>query len=360
MHAHQATSTLANESVVYAAVLGLPAVYTDHSLFGLHDTAGVILNRVLTTTLATVNAVICVSRACRDNLILRAKVPPDRVVVIPNAVQAAQFQPPPPPPSTSSSRQYSNKPTRRLTVAVVSRLAYRKGVDLLIGIIPIICRQHKHVGFLIGGDGPQRLAIHEMVEVNRLEDRVQILGAVPHAKVRDHVLQHGQIFLNCSLTESFCIAILEAACVGLTVVSTNVGGIPEVLDATDDDVRLADPTVPAMVKALDTAIREYDMKKGYRDGKVKDPWQRHYALASKYNWSAVAQQTVQVYDTVRCAPSPSLLARLACYVQVHGNGPTAWVVVILAVTMEVYTLFVAWLQPEHTIDVVPEDGMSSS
>jgi phosphatidylinositol glycan class A protein len=31
------------------------------------------------------------------------------------------------------------------------------------------------------------------------------------------------------LTESFCIAILEAACCGLFVVSTDVGGVPEVL-----------------------------------------------------------------------------------------------------------------------------------
>ena len=43
------------------------------------------------------------------------------------------------------------------------------------------------------------------------------------------VLLQGNIFLNCSLTESFCIAILEAASCGLFVVSTNVGGVPEVL-----------------------------------------------------------------------------------------------------------------------------------
>ena len=39
----------------------------------------------------------------------------------------------------------------------------------------------------------------------------------------------GDIFLNTSLTEAFCMAILEAAACGLTVVSTKVGGIPEVL-----------------------------------------------------------------------------------------------------------------------------------
>jgi phosphatidylinositol glycan class A protein len=38
----------------------------------------------------------------------------------------------------------------------------------------------------------------------------------------------GHIFLNCSLTESFCIALLEAASCGLFVVSCRVGGVPEV------------------------------------------------------------------------------------------------------------------------------------
>ena len=46
MHAHQATSTMANESVAYAAEMGLASVYTDHSLFGFDDLASVILNRV--------------------------------------------------------------------------------------------------------------------------------------------------------------------------------------------------------------------------------------------------------------------------------------------------------------------------
>ncbi len=38
----------------------------------------------------------------------------------------------------------------------------------------------------------------------------------------------GHIFVNASLTEAFCIAIVEAAAAGLVVVSTRVGGVPEV------------------------------------------------------------------------------------------------------------------------------------
>ena len=42
----------------------------------------------------------------------------------------------------------------------------------------------------------------------------------------------GQIFLNASLTEAFCMAIVEAASVGLKIVSTRVGGVPEVIENT--------------------------------------------------------------------------------------------------------------------------------
>jgi phosphatidylinositol glycan class A protein len=58
------------------------------------------------------------------------------------------------------------------------------------------------------------------------------------------VLVRGDIFLNCSLTEAFCIAIVEAACCGLMVVSTSVGGVPEVLPPSY--IVLAEPDAGGM------------------------------------------------------------------------------------------------------------------
>lgn len=46
VHAHQATSALANESVAIGSAMNKATVYTDHSLFGFNDVASVILNRV--------------------------------------------------------------------------------------------------------------------------------------------------------------------------------------------------------------------------------------------------------------------------------------------------------------------------
>jgi phosphatidylinositol glycan class A protein len=140
------------------------------------------------------------------------------VSTIPNAVDATKFTPDP-------SRRY---PLHKINIVLLSRLVYRKGIDLLVKVIPLICVKLSNVHFIIGGDGPKKLLLEEMRERFQLHDRVELLGAVSHHNVRD-TLVRGHIFLNCSLTESFCIALLEAASCGLFVVSTRVGGVPEVL-----------------------------------------------------------------------------------------------------------------------------------
>ena len=43
---------------------------------------------------------------------------------------------------------------------------------------------------------------------------MQLVGAVPHEQVRSLLVQ-GHVFLNCSLTEAFCMALVEAAAAGL-------------------------------------------------------------------------------------------------------------------------------------------------
>lgn len=95
VHGHQATSVMTLEACMFASTLGLASVYTDHSLFGFEDIASLHLNKVLKVMLATVDASVCVSHACRDNLILRASLDASTVHVVPNAVDADKFKPDP-------------------------------------------------------------------------------------------------------------------------------------------------------------------------------------------------------------------------------------------------------------------------
>lgn len=349
VHSHQATSTLAHEAIAYAAEMGIPSVYTDHSLFGVDDDiASVILNRVMKTTLSTVGAVICVSHTCRENLILRANLDPTIVHAIPNAIDASKFQPDLEivKERMSLSKSLISKQQERIKIVVISRLVYRKGVDLLVGIIPQICKMHSHVDFIIGGDGSKKIALEEMVERERLQDRVEFLGSVPHSNVRN-VLVRGHIFLNCSLTESFCIAILEAASCGLFVVATNVGGVPEVLPP--EMILLAKPNVKNLSLALTTAVQE---KVGGDCGMAFNPIEFHEKIRTLYSWDRVATKTVAIYENVLQKKHLTFLQRLARYKTV---GPFAgYVACLLSVTLHFIVKIVEWFQPSHLIDVVPD------
>jgi phosphatidylinositol glycan class A protein len=86
-------------------------------------------------------------------------------------------------------------------------------MDLLIAIIPTICKKYPKVKFLIGGDGEKMVELEQMREKNLLTNRVKLLGVVKTSQVRNTLVQ-GHIFLNTSLTEAFCIAVIEAACCG--------------------------------------------------------------------------------------------------------------------------------------------------
>lgn len=182
----------------------------------------------------------------KENLCLRAHLSPERIFVIPNAITGSDFRPPNKRRRTSSVVSESTSVRKPVRIVLLSRLVYRKGIDLAAEIIPTICARFPWVDFVIGGDGPKRLLLEEMIakSVERdwfsslltffrhgLQDRVHLAGAISHTQVRNFLSQ-GDIFLNCSLTEAFCIAILEASCCGLSVVSTRVGGVEEVLPQT--------------------------------------------------------------------------------------------------------------------------------
>lgn len=331
VHGHQTTSALAHECILHAKTMGLKAVYTDHSLFGFANTAAINLNKLMKFTLSDIDHVICVSHCSKENLVLRAYLDPTIVSVIPNAVDTTKFTPNP---------SAAPNPNHRINVVILSRLVYRKGLDLVVDVIPQICARFPNVYFIIGGDGSKRIALDEMRERHQLQDRVELLGAVPHTEVRN-VLVRGHIFLNCSLTEAFCIAILEAVSCGLYVVSTRVGGVPEILPS--HMIRFAEPNVDDIVEQLSEAIPH---------AKNIRPHELHSQVRDMYNWYDVGTRTEMVYHRIIEAPTQPLLSRIRKY---HECGPVAGVLFSAFVLVDYLLLrLLEWLFPRSEIDPAPD------
>lgn len=97
---------------------------------------------------------ICVRRL--RYRVVTCRLNPSDVSVVPNAVDTHTFTPGE--PSSRPSIQH------RINVVILSRLVYRKGIDLAAEVIPVLCNKDPRIHFIIGGDGPKKLLLEETVE----------------------------------------------------------------------------------------------------------------------------------------------------------------------------------------------------
>jgi len=93
--------------------------------------------------------------------------------------------------------------------------------------LQLLTRLPKHIKLKIIGDGPIKLQLDNFAKLNNIDDRVTWTGFVsdPTSELHDsHVL------LMLSQIEGLPFAALEAMSLGIPVISTNVGGLPELID----------------------------------------------------------------------------------------------------------------------------------
>jgi len=135
VHGHQSTSVLSHCVMMVAKSFGLKTVFTEHSLYSYNDFTGIHLNKLIKWSFRDLDAAICVSHACKDNFVLRAKVDPSQTFTIPNAVDSNRFTPD---PSIREAEIKKSGNPDQINIVFISRLQYRKGVDLLLEIIPKI------------------------------------------------------------------------------------------------------------------------------------------------------------------------------------------------------------------------------
>lgn len=161
---------------------------------------------------------------------------------------------------------------------------------MLFELLVKSCKKYMNIHWIIGGDGNKMDELKFVVKKFKLEERVELLGFIANYQVCS-VLNRGHIFVNTSLTEAFCIAALEAASAGLLVITTNVGGTPEILP--HDMLLLSEPNADSLFSNLEKAITM-----------VKDisPSELHEKVKKYYSWRSVADRVENIYLDILSKP----------------------------------------------------------
>jgi len=221
LHAHCFDATAVG--LTAARLAGVPFVFTRH-----HSDHNLRLGKRWHTRIDSFCArhadrVIAVSEATRRVLLDIERVPEGKVVVVYNGME----------PLIAADADAVAQVRRALAIGdgvrvclTVARLHEEKGHAVLFRAIPQVVAQCGATVFLLAGDGPQRDVIVRAAADLGVAEHVRFLGR------RDDIpalLGVADIAVLPSLAESFGFAALEAMNLGVPVVASATGGLPEVV-----------------------------------------------------------------------------------------------------------------------------------
>lgn len=209
---------------------------------------------------------------------------PGTVAVTPFGVDTAEF-------TARPAAREAGAVARPLVIGTVKTLAPKYGIDTLLHAFAQLLRMPGLPALqlrLVGG-GPQRAELEALARQLGISDRVDFVGAVPHAQVPGW-LRGFDVFVAASRldSESFGVAVIEASACELPVVVTRAGGLPEVVEdgRTGLIVERDDPR--ALAQALARLVRDPALRRQLGgEGRAK--------VQRDYEWRDCVRQMLRCY-----------------------------------------------------------------
>jgi glycosyltransferase involved in cell wall biosynthesis len=236
---------------------------------------------------------VAVSEDVKRFLVESAGVPAARVRVVHNGIDTAS-------PVADATRarllaELGIQPGQGI-VTVVGSLYDVKGHRHLLDAVPEIVKACPTAVFLLAGRGDREAALREQARSLGIDGHVRFLGLRRDVPA---LLAIADLFVLPSLSEGLSIALLEAMAAGRAVVTTRVGGNPELVVDGETGVLVPPADAPALASAVSRLLADRA-----EAGRLGDNGRRH--AGSRFSLVAM----VRAYEAIYAAalgrtPEPS-------------------------------------------------------
>ncbi len=141
----------------------------------------------------------------------------------------------------------------------VGRVSSVKNQKFLINSLPEIISKFSNVKIIIVGDGPLMQELKTLVNELSLTNHVIFTGYQTAVTAYFDLMD---VFVLTSTHEGIPIAVLEAMCAGLPVISSDVGGIPEIISNYDNGVLFELNNMNQFINLCLLMLSDDELKKG--------------------------------------------------------------------------------------------------
>jgi glycosyltransferase involved in cell wall biosynthesis len=198
--------------------------------------------------------------------------------VVPNIVNLERF---------SAQRESAATGGPRLLVARNLEPIYDNATALRV--LALVRTRHPEATLVIAGEGPLRAELEALATELGVADAVTFTGRVDNAAMAA-LYRNADAMLNCSLVDNMPNSVLEALACGVPVVSTNVGGVPYLVE----DGRTALLVPPGAPRAMADAVLRLASDAGLADA-LRSAGLRQ---VQQYTWASVRPRLLAVYRQV--------------------------------------------------------------
>jgi glycosyltransferase involved in cell wall biosynthesis len=230
----------------------------------------------------SIKKILCVSKAIVE--VMRPDIKdPDKMQVIYEGIDLTKFDG----GAQGILRQEYSIPQERPIIANVAALAQQKDYFTFIDTVELLKREGVEACFMGIGDGPQKAEILAYAQQKNLDQDIIFTGFrtdIPH------ILPEVDILLFSSETEGLGTTILDAYAAGVPIVTTNAGGIPELIKHNETAYlgEVKNPT--SLANGVLSILRNPALADKFRvNGK------KH---VQQYSNTATALKTLDVYKAV--------------------------------------------------------------
>lgn len=197
-----------------------------------------------------------ISNGVKDVLV-RGGVGPDRIFIVPSGIDPARFSYNVPP---SRMREELGIAPTAPVIGNIASLVDHKGHKYLIDAAPLVLAQKPNAVFVIVGDGPLRADLENQIARLNLDGKVILTG---HRRDVETFLSGFNVFALSSHLEGLCTSIIDAVLLGVPVVATRTGGVPDLVEH-DRTGLLVEPRDPqsladAILQSLDHPVESARM-----------------------------------------------------------------------------------------------------
>jgi len=138
-------------------------------------------------------------------------------------------------------------------IVCVGRLCNQKGQLLLVEAVRRLADRGRRVELVLAGDGEMRPAIEALVETAGMQGCVRITGWIDGEQVRAEILAARTLVLP-SFSEGLPVVLMEAMALRRPVISTYVGGIPELVRPGENGWLVPAGSIDALAAALEDSL----------------------------------------------------------------------------------------------------------